>query len=84
MDCLYFKTNKFQYWNYFGNGIECIYYFFKEQKNESLPPITCSGGSLSGLGKNWVPWITSEELNALNHKGIFDKMHQSNWGEMRI
>jgi hypothetical protein len=22
-----------------------------------------------------------EELNALNHKGVFDKMHQSNWGE---
>jgi hypothetical protein len=20
-----------------------------------------------------------EELNALNHKGVFDKMHQSNW-----
>jgi tRNA U34 5-methylaminomethyl-2-thiouridine-forming methyltransferase MnmC len=25
-----------------------------------------------------------EELNALNHKGVFDKMHQSNWGEKRI
>jgi hypothetical protein len=24
-----------------------------------------------------------EELNALNHK-VFDKMHQSNWGEKRI
>jgi hypothetical protein len=32
MDCLYFKTNKFQY--YFLD--ECIYYFFEGTKNQSI------------------------------------------------
>jgi hypothetical protein len=38
-----------------------------------------SGGSLSGFRGRTGSMNYVEELNALNHKGVFDKMHQSNW-----
>jgi hypothetical protein len=80
MDCLYFKTNKFQYWK-LVLVIECIYYFFGRNKNESINRLRRVEAYLLGRtgSMNYV-----EELNALNHKGVFDKMHQSNWGEKRI
>jgi hypothetical protein len=62
-----------------GFGIECIYYFLKEQ-NESINRLR-RGGSLSGFRGRTGSMNYVEELNALNHKGVFDKMHQSNWGE---
>jgi hypothetical protein len=80
MDCLYFKTNKFQYWKWFWYRIECIYYFWKEQ-NESINRLR-RGGSLSVSAEELGSMNYVEELNALNHKGVFDKMHQSN-GEKR-
>jgi hypothetical protein len=57
---------------------ECIYYFWKEKMNQSID----YGWKLIrflGRSLNYVV----EELNAVNHK-VFDKMHQSNWGEKRI
>jgi hypothetical protein len=51
--------------------------FGRNKMNQSIT----SGGSLSGFLEELGSMNYVEELNALNHKGVFDKMHQSNWGK---
>jgi hypothetical protein len=64
----------------FGTGLNALLFFWKEQ-NESINRLR--RGAYRFL-EELVSMNYVEELNALNHKGVFDKMHQSNWGEKRI
>jgi hypothetical protein len=62
----------------FGTGLNAFITFWKEQNRINR---LRRGGSLSGFLEELGSMNYVEELNALNHKGVFDKMHQSNWGK---
>jgi hypothetical protein len=74
MDCLYFKTNKFQYWNWFW--YDWMHLLLEGKKiNQSI-----TWGETYHL-EELVPWITSKNWMLWITK-VFWKMHQSN-GEKR-
>jgi hypothetical protein len=54
-----------------------------KEKNESINRLR-RGGSLSGFCGRTGFHELRRRIDAVNHKGVFDKMHQSNWGEKRI
>jgi hypothetical protein len=63
MDCLYFKTNKFQYWNWFWYRIECFYE--RNKMNQSIDYVGVEAYPVSAeelvswiTSKNWMLWIT--------------------------
>jgi hypothetical protein len=72
MDCLYFKTNKFQYWKLVLVQDWFITFFEGTKMNQSIDYVgveayPVSAEELVFTSKNWMLWITS----------VFDKMHQS-------
>jgi hypothetical protein len=79
MDCLYFKTNKFQYWKLVLVQDWFITFFEGTKMNQSIDYVGVEAYPVSAeelvwiTSKNWMLWITS----------VFDKMHQSRKRESR-
>jgi tRNA U34 5-methylaminomethyl-2-thiouridine-forming methyltransferase MnmC len=64
----------------FGTGLNAFITFLEGKKmNQSIDYVGVEAYPVSAeelVSMNYV-----EELNAANYKGVFDKMHESNWGE---
>ena len=64
----------------FGTGLNAFITFLEGTKmNQSIDYVGVEAYPVSAEELGSMNYV--EELNALNHKGVFDKMHQSNWGE---
>jgi hypothetical protein len=74
MDCLYFKTNKFQYWKWFGTGLNAFITLEGTKMNQSIDYVGC----YRFPRKNWFHELR-RRIECFESQGFFDKMHQSNW-----